>query len=121
MELRQPASGDESNRDAASARVANGVANRAIQHAIHGDSAVIVERQRRELHRSWFSRTAPVFRRSSAGRAFSFLSRAAGDFSRRGQAEWTLTLLPARRSASVRTDGSSSQRISPIPGEKHDQ
>jgi hypothetical protein len=30
MELRQPASGDESNRDAASVRVANGVANRAI-------------------------------------------------------------------------------------------
>lgn len=51
----------------------------------------------------------------------------AADFSRglrefpRGQADCTLTLLPARRSASVRTDESSSQRISIIPGEKHDQ
>ena len=50
MKIRQSASGDQDDDDPTSARLANCLAHGRIEHAIHGDRAVVVEGKGREFH-----------------------------------------------------------------------
>src|ERR1700674_5618284 len=69
MEIEQPASRDQDDHDSAPPRLADRVAYSRVEHAVHGDRAVIVEGKGRELHDSDIS-SVPValgFRRPTAG------------------------------------------------------